>query len=225
MNSTTDRIQAESRKDPAELEHEIDQQRLRVEQLVEALENRLSPSDLVDRMVGVGKDGGREFAANLGNTVRANPMPTLLTAAGMLWLYAQKDRRVDRDLQSRTAEGDDHSLHDSVSDKWDATKDRAGSAKDFTSRKMHDAGDSFQQMLDENPLALGAMGVAVGALLGGMLPSTDAEDRWMGDMRERVGQGVRQEARAVTESGDSSSEAPSRDRSSGYQTSGYSNAH
>lgn len=225
MNSTNDRIQAESRKDPAELEREIDQQRLRVEQLVEALETRLSPSDLVDRMVGMGKDGGREFVTNLSHTVRANPMPTLLTAAGMLWLYSQKDRPVERDLQSSASDGDDHSLRDSVSDKWDATKERAGSAKDFTNRKLHGAGDSFQHMLEENPLALGAIGVAVGALLGGLLPSTDAEDRWMGDMRERVGQGVRQEARAITEPGDSGSTVSSRDRSTGYQASGYSSAH
>lgn len=219
MNSTTDRIQAESRKDPAELEREIDQQRIRVERLVEALESRLSPSDLVDRVVGLGKDGGRQFATNLSHTVRANPVPTLLTAAGMLWLYAQKDRPADAE------ESDDHSLRDSISDKWDATKERAGSAKDFTSRKVHGAGDSFQHMLEENPLALGAMGVAVGALLGGLLPSTEAEDRWMGDLRERAGQGVRQEARAITEPGDSNSAASSRDHSTGYQTGGYSSAH
>lgn len=193
--SITDRIRIESHRDPATLEREVDAQRRQVESLVDALEGKLSPGELVNRAFGAGKDGGREFAANLSHTVRANPLPTLLTASGMLWLYAQRDRPIDRDAH---AMGDGDGIGDRLSDKWDGTRDKAGAARDFTRRKAHDARLGFEHMLEDNPVALGALGVAAGALLGAALPSTESEDRWMGEMRDRVAEGARQGAKDVT---------------------------
>ena len=91
--STAERIEAESHKDPARLEQEIDQQRADINHIVDALENKLSPGQLFDRMVNFGKGNGREFAQNIGNAVKANPVPALLTSIGLLWLYASRDER------------------------------------------------------------------------------------------------------------------------------------
>jgi ElaB/YqjD/DUF883 family membrane-anchored ribosome-binding protein len=44
----------------------------------------------------------------------------------------------------------------------------------------------FQQMLQENPLAVGAAAIAIGAAIGMALPSTQAEDEWMGETRDRL---------------------------------------
>lgn len=90
MSTTRDQIDAESRKDPERLEREIDQQRDTIGNIVSALENKLSPSEIVDRVMRAGKGTGGEFARNLGNVVRANPMPTLLASAGLVWLYASR---------------------------------------------------------------------------------------------------------------------------------------
>lgn len=151
--TTTERIRIESRRDPATLEYEADAQRQKVEMLIGALEGKLSPGELVNRAFGASKDGGKEFATNLSHTVRANPLPTLLTAGGMLWLYAQRDRPIERDTYDMASDGD--SMGDN--------------AKDFTRRKAHDARLGFEHMLEDNPVALGALGVAAGALLGASL--------------------------------------------------------
>ncbi len=90
MSTTRDQIDAESRKDPERLEREIDQQRDIIGSIVSALENKLSPSEIVDRVMRASKDNGGDFARNLGNVVRANPMPTLLASAGLVWLYASR---------------------------------------------------------------------------------------------------------------------------------------
>jgi ElaB/YqjD/DUF883 family membrane-anchored ribosome-binding protein len=90
MNTTRDQIDAESRKDPERLEREIDQQRDTIGNIVSALENKLSPGEIVDRVMRASNSTGGEFARNLGNVVRANPMPTLLTTAGLVWLYASR---------------------------------------------------------------------------------------------------------------------------------------
>ncbi len=189
----TDSIRAESHREPDVLEREVQAQRQHLASLVAALEDRLSPAELASRVLGAGKDGGKEFATNLSHTVRANPLPTLMTAAGMLWLYGQRDRPVHR-----ATAGDGSDLHDTMSDTWDATRDKAASAKEFGARKAHEARVGFDEMLEDNPIALGAMGIAAGALLGAMLPSTESEDRWMGDMRDRVAEGLKDGAREAT---------------------------
>lgn len=197
--TTTDRIRTESRRDPDTLEREVDAQRRQVEALIGALEDKLSPGELVNRALGASKDGGKEFATNLSHTVRANPLPSLLTAGGMLWLYAQRDRPIHRDQhEGSDLDGGDGRFAGTL----DSARDKAGNARDFTRRKAHDARVGFEHMLEDNPVALGALGVAAGALLGAALPSTESEDRWMGEMRDRVAADFKRGASDVTRAGD-----------------------
>jgi hypothetical protein len=44
----------------------------------------------------------------------------------------------------------------------------------------------FLDTLHEQPLVLGALGLAVGAAIGAALPATETEDEWMGDTRDRL---------------------------------------
>lgn len=186
--ATTDRIRMESYRDPDQLEREIDAQRQHVSMLIASLENRLSPGELANRVLGASKDGGKEFATNLSHAIRANPLPALLTAGGMLWLYAQRDRPIQRDPYEATTEPD---MRDKLHGKWDSTKGKAR-------LKAHEARMGFDNMLEDNPVALGALGIAAGALLGAILPSTESEDRWMGDMRDRVAEDFKTGAREAT---------------------------
>lgn len=48
------------------------------------------------------------------------------------------------------------------------------------------AGQSFVDILEDEPLIIGAVGVAVGAAIGAFLPSTEAEDRLMGETRDSL---------------------------------------
>lgn len=195
--STIDRIRMESYRDPDQLERELDAQRQRVASLVGALEHRLSPGELMSKALGAGKDGGKDFAATLSHSVRANPVPALLTATGLLWLYAERDRPVHHDPYETSG-------HEGVRDKLSG---KAGSAKDFARRKAQDARMGFDHMLDDNPVALGALGVAAGALLGAILPSTESEDRWMGEMRDRVKEDIKHGAREATRPADGTGRA------------------
>ncbi|HVG33975.1 MAG TPA: DUF3618 domain-containing protein [Pyrinomonadaceae bacterium] len=57
----------------------------------------------------------------------------------------------------------------------------------------------YQQSLQENPLAVGAVALAAGAAVGLMLPSTRMEDQWMGETRENLTQMAEQAARGTIE--------------------------
>jgi hypothetical protein len=95
----------------------------------------------------------------------------------------------------------------------DTARRAAHRAEDYASAAWHQgtrAGQKAQQIIDDYPLVVGAVGLAVGALAAALLPSTRREDELMGDkadelkraasniVREQV-EPVREVAKAATE--------------------------
>ncbi len=60
----------------------------------------------------------------------------------------------------------------------------ARDAQDQLGRWTDEAGSTAGWVLREQPLVLGALGIALGAAVGALLPGTDAEDRLMGETRD-----------------------------------------
>jgi ElaB/YqjD/DUF883 family membrane-anchored ribosome-binding protein len=75
-------------KDSAELEREVEAQRLKVESRIDEIRERLSPGQIVDELLSYTKNGGQNFAANLGQTVSNNPMPAALLGVSLIWLMS-----------------------------------------------------------------------------------------------------------------------------------------
>lgn len=217
--SITDQIDQESRKNPEELEREIDQKRGHIEDLVGALESRLSPGQLFDQALSYTKGHGGEFAHNLGNTLKANPVPAVLTSVGLLWLALGQNRtpapattgtplkdRLSGALDSvagsagHTRDSLNRGSHDvrdkvtglgeSVSAKASETGERlsdsAAHAKDALADQAQQLKGTFETLLREQPLVVGALGIALGALLGASLPRTETEDRALGKHSDKL---------------------------------------
>jgi ElaB/YqjD/DUF883 family membrane-anchored ribosome-binding protein len=185
-----DRIQSESRKSPAQLELEIDEHRRRIEATVAVLESKLSPQHLWDQVLSHGTEGGREFASRLGETVKTHPVPAVLTAVGLAWLYAGDRQAQAHDharMQAHASGSSDRlgTMKDRVSDSAHGAMDSARDGVQSVKHQAHRASEGFQHMLETNPLPLGAMGIAVGALLGAMIPNTHQEDELMGEASDR----------------------------------------
>ncbi|HYC41754.1 MAG TPA: DUF3618 domain-containing protein [Noviherbaspirillum sp.] len=70
--------------------------------------------------------------------------------------------------------------------------------------QMERAKDRFGQMMDEQPLVLGALGLAVGAALGAAIPNTRRENEMMGsardDLLERAKETAREQAETLKQS-------------------------
>lgn len=197
--NTSDTVRIQSQKDPAQLEREIDQQRNHIGELIGALESKMSPGQIFDMVISRGKGGGHEFTSNLARTVKQNPMPTLLTAAGLAWLMAGQ-RHGDSTSHATAYSTDTHpdkpgigervgQARHNAGEKIGAARERIGDsahhAVDSVKDRARRANEGVHNMMDENPLALGAMGIAVGALLGAMLPATRKEDELMGPTRDK----------------------------------------
>lgn len=219
--STGNQINIEAQKDPAELEREIDQKRAEIGDIVHALENKLSPGELIDTALSYVKGGGGEFFSNLSNTAKANPVPTVLTSIGLIWLMAGQNRQPPAPAPARSSSGP--SLTDKLSTKVSGLKQQGSDLRERTSQAGHDVSASladaghrvsdtsrhaaetlrqqserarggFNHLLNEQPLALGAIGIALGALLAASVPPTRKEDEMLGRASDSVTDGLRHKA-------------------------------
>ncbi|WP_431323307.1 DUF3618 domain-containing protein [Rhizobium sp. YTU87027] len=71
----------------AQIEREIDDDRRRIEEKIDAIQQRLSPGQLVDEVLAYAKssDGG-EYVASLGTALKNNPIPLALMGISLAWL-------------------------------------------------------------------------------------------------------------------------------------------
>jgi hypothetical protein len=71
---------------------------------------------------------------------------------------------------------------------------QAGDLGGQAMQQMRQTGDWFQRTLYDNPLAIGAVALGLGAAIGLLLPETEAENRWMGETRDRLADKAQQAA-------------------------------
>ncbi|MBD8494183.1 DUF3618 domain-containing protein [Pseudomonas syringae] len=180
---------AADHKSPEELEREVDAQRSSIGQIVDALERKMSPGQWVDQALAYTRQNGGEFVGNLGQSVRHNPLPTLLMSVGVAWLMIGQRSTA----ASSTASPSGSMLEPladsvgSVKDKVQATASRLKEKarqlkpeKTVTQGTLKDKGQRLQTGLSDlahqQPLVLAGIAVALGAALGQNLPSV--ERKW-----------------------------------------------
>ena len=102
------------------------------------------------------------------------------------------------------------SAQETASNAADQVRDQVSSFASQTAEQVSNLGGQvqerarwaqsrYQQSLQENPLAVGAVALALGAAAGLMLPSTRTEDEWMGEARENLVQVAQEAARDTIE--------------------------
>lgn len=219
--------------EPRSIERRIDATRADMRATLGALERRFSMDRLVELTIGRVRERGGEFAGNLTEAAAQNPVPLLLTSIGVGWMMLANRRGWRTALASaagmadnasgirQTLRGASERAHagmeeasermrgaaESVRESFDrSTASVAGGATrawDKTRDGMAHARERMDSLLEEQPLILGAIGLAAGAILGAWLPTTEQEDRWLGDLRERAVKGAvetgRRRYEAVTE--------------------------
>ena len=302
-------------KSPEQIQDDIAHIRAQVSSTIDAIQNKLTPGQMMDQALdyfrgkgsssgttisggttanlGAVADGASEFAANLGNAVRANPLPVAVIGLGVAWLmmsnrsgpsvpydtvtgprgsalYGRTSRVSRRDTSddalydsdydesyaaatdygsgsddyvgtsatstdseggmlsgAASAVGDaGRNLRDKASDVAERARQAAARARDRVSSGAHQARDrvasgthyardrvssgasyagdrasqlaersreqfyrarsGVTQMADEQPLVIAAFGVAIGAALGALLPSTRKEDELLGEKRDEL---------------------------------------
>jgi ElaB/YqjD/DUF883 family membrane-anchored ribosome-binding protein len=89
MNNSTERTSSD-------LQREIDADRQRIENRIDAIQERMSPGQLIDEALAYAKgSGGGEYLRNLGVSLKANPLPVALIGISMAWLMAKQGASSD----------------------------------------------------------------------------------------------------------------------------------
>ncbi|MDB5414182.1 MAG: hypothetical protein JWR10_2517 [Rubritepida sp.] len=182
---------------PADIEGDVERSRANVSGTLDALREKLAPSQIVDEVLDRVTDyargsGGAEFARNLGSAVRDNPLPLLLIGAGIGWLMmsggSSGSHVLERDpprlppprrLPHET--GEQSSM---VSD----TLDRVGKAASVAGDTASRAGSYVSGTVSR--VAEAGSNLASGAMEGGALAATSLRDG-VGTAAEQVTSAVK----------------------------------
>lgn len=312
-------------RNPEQIERELEETRTSVDKTISALQDKVSPGQMIDETIGYlskSSGGPKEYFANLGETLKENPVPTALIAMGLGWLmvsssgnrsanfkgyYRQPSKpydeltsdqvyippearyssepsssrggvRISEKVRghgariSERAGSAKNSVRDSArsgaASARDSARSGATSAKDSVrsgaasvrsgaasvkdslrsgaaevkhrigetmgnvreslhhggertryrmrdmsygarrrGRRMGDRGQyrfrqaqsGYQSMLDEQPLILGALGIAAGVAIGYALPPTRREDEYLGETRDQLLQHAKETGQAYGE--------------------------
>jgi Protein of unknown function (DUF3618) len=191
-------------RDPEQLERAADRLRADLDRTLDALERKLQPSQLLDRSLAYLREHGGEMANAVGDSVRRNPVPILLTVAGLGWLIVSAvrtrepidvtvgddypgddddDSPLDLDDESLDDESlDDESLYTESNTPRSRFYDRVQTARAQTRRAQY----RMMSAIEERPLLFGGLAVAIGAFIGVVIPSTQYEDQVVGELRDRA---------------------------------------
>lgn len=211
---------------PEQLERDIDRTRSSLGRTVDQLESRLSPGQMLDQFLGTAREHGGEFAANLGRSVRDNPMPMVLTSVGLAWMIASSngshgtsrtysgmsDKAGEAKSKLQSGARSAKSAASAVGDRAAHAREALGESASHVSERMRTErerlGHGFSYMMEEQPLLVGALGIAFGAALGAALPRTEQESRLMGEASERAARTAKEKARdTFDEARDSAADA------------------
>jgi hypothetical protein len=194
--------------DPEKLERTADRIRADLDRTLDALERKLAPSQLLDRSLVYLREHGGDMVNAVGDSVRRNPVPILLTLAGLGWLIVSAVRTRepidvtigdeypgdDDDVLSLDDESlddeslDDGPLHDEPGTARSRFYDRVDAARAQARRAQY----RVVSAVEERPFLFGGLAVAIGALLGAVIPSTPYEDKVVGQVRDRAVERARQ---------------------------------
>ncbi|MBZ5487244.1 DUF3618 domain-containing protein [Halomonas aquamarina] len=275
----TDHHDQHDHRSAEEIEKDIHRSRERLDSTLHEIEERFSPQQLLNTSYDYIRHGGaNEFVSNLGTTIKQNPLPFLVTTAGLGWLmlaqrhpgssqqpsrapghysrshgtpgipvhegthaqgsapgytsspgYVPGSAQVHTSTQSpgstqahgshqgrmssmtegakdkaqqfgEKAKDVAHQLSDKAHNLGDKAHHMGGSMRDSTSHLQHGTqdhlhnlsdrarhmGSSSSDFIQEHPLVVGALGVALGAALASLFPTTRKEDEYLGEYRDRA---------------------------------------
>lgn len=175
-------------KDPERLEREVDQARARLGKTASELSDRLSPGELMDQALGMVREHGGEFGRNLGAQVKSNPMPMILTSIGISWMMVSSGNNGNNNSTATygtTGVNGMTGAKNSARGKAAAVGDHVHDVNANARETAQNARDGLARFYRDQPLIAGCLGVAIGAALGTLVPSTRIEDNIMGEASDR----------------------------------------
>ena len=189
---------------------EIEHTRADMSETVDALQQRLSPQNLKEQAKVQAKETVRETGSGFVDRIKQNPIPAAMVGIGLGWLltsggsgssgrqrsqdgpyYYERsypdyyEGSGDSSGRSRTGEAAGQA-REKASELGGQAQERAQELGGQAQEQAQRAKGGFQRMLQENPLAVGAVAVGLGAAVGFSVPETQKENQVMGEARDSL---------------------------------------
>jgi hypothetical protein len=159
---------------PVEIEEEIEYTRGRVDETLNAIQEKLSPGGLIDQAIEYIRETPGKYASRLAKTIILNPVPSALIGAGIAWFAVSKSGGASySDTYVAKARNTLHRFRKSAGDRADMHAEIGG---DYPARR-----GVFSFFWEEQPLLNAVIGFSVGAVLGAVVPETRFEHESMDD--------------------------------------------
>ena len=194
-----------------EIRQELQQIREEMGHTIEAIQERISPQHLRDQALeavrevthGAAADvaqNARDTAATAGSAaldvLREHPIPVALAGLGAGWLLTHRPTPAQTGQKvTEVREQIGGPVGQAVNRVQDATQQVGSQAATQANR----AGGLLQQALSDNPLAVGAAALVLGAVVGLVVPQTQQEHHLMGPARDRLVARAQDTAQEVAE--------------------------
>jgi hypothetical protein len=172
---------------------------------------RRSTIERVEHMAVNTRDSAQGAGTDLWSLVQHNPIPAALAGIGLGWLWMKRSSAAPTgygrsdygyagynagyspggpmtgmtDTAQQLASGAQQRATQVVDQTQQMASSIAGRAEN-TAGQMQDTTMSIAEGISANPIALGALGLALGAAAALILPETEQEDQLLGETRDRV---------------------------------------
>ncbi|MBA3451161.1 MAG: DUF3618 domain-containing protein, partial [Chloroflexia bacterium] len=186
---------SEAETDPAVIERNIEHTRQDMTETLDAIQQRLEPEQVTAYVKEVAhyvileaKDAVRDLAGQASGAIREAKSKTAeqtTTGMGMPAPHGQQNRGGGQDQQSQG--GVAAQMQEKAGLVTGKMQEKSGQVSEQMRQKaetMQQQGQGLWQMVKGNPVAFGALGVAVGGLVAALVPATQKENQLMGETRD-----------------------------------------
>lgn len=209
----------------AEIRAEIEETRVEMGGTLNELGTRLEPSHLMNEAkdnvreatIGRVEETAKGMSDMVMETIKRNPIPAAIAGAGLALLWMNRSNgsgsngsgqryagsRYDPRYGTASSYGqDDGGIGENVGNAVGQAGQTAGQVTgeviERGQQTAHEVGSRIDRFMQASPLAVGAIAVGAGALVGALVPETEQERELLGDASRQVGDTVRE---AVGEAG------------------------
>jgi hypothetical protein len=197
MNRTPKDPAAE--RDPAAIAQTIEDTRHDMTETLDAIQQRLEPEQVTEYVKEVAhyvilevKDAVRDLAGQATGAIReakakkqehdqASSSRRASAPTGPQQRIVEKAKQMTDQVTGQMQE-----KAGLVTGKMQETTGQVPSQMKETADTMHQQSQGLWQMLKSNPVAIGALGVAIGGLAAAIVPATEKENQLMGETRDSV---------------------------------------
>lgn len=206
---------------PEEIQAEIERTRSDLDHTLHAIEQRLTPGQLVDQGLHYLRDSGaNEYLTNLRATATRDPLPLALVGVGLAWLAMSSRHPPPAHPPTSELSGEPSTTSSTMStmkDKVSQTTHKLSETTQRVSQAAHAARErasrvgasarhqaerlrgGYMHLVNEQPLALGAIGLAFGAVLAASTPRTRMEEELIGERTPPEEEGMEERERMDSE--------------------------